>query len=125
MEEVAEGYIFLDEDGSAQHLVEIYITWNWIPDKNYLIKVNKDISIELLKWEIITTMETKNSKLFSGLKNLTVINLRKDNKQSLPDTGLIASVIKGNDHLLIDLSSDDIWLHVNVEVPDKESIIRL
>jgi hypothetical protein len=44
-----DGYIFLNEDGSAEHLLEIYVTWNWIPDTNYLVKVPKDISIELLK----------------------------------------------------------------------------
>jgi hypothetical protein len=105
--------------------MEIYVTWNYYEEKNYLVKIHKDTSVEYLKFDIINTMERHNKKLFSGLKNLTVQNLRKANKSLIPERGEVADIIKSNDHLYFDLNSDDIWLHVSIEVPSKDSIITL
>ena len=87
-----DGYIFLDEAGSVQHYIELYVTWNWIHDKNYLVKVKKNLNIEYLKFDIISTMELQYKRLFSGLKNLTVTNLTKNGKV-LPKVGVVSKVV--------------------------------
>ena len=34
-------------------------------------------------------------------------------------------MVKSNDHMFFDLKSDDIWMHVIIEIPDKDYVIKL
>ncbi|OMJ66186.1 hypothetical protein SteCoe_37059 [Stentor coeruleus] len=115
-----ENYIYLDKDGKAQKRIELSINWEPDPSTKVLVTCYSNDSLGYLRYLIGQVMEKYS--IFSGLISLQADELMNNNI-ILPETGLIGDYVKGGDHLICQLVSQDLWLDIKVQAENVAYII--
>ena len=109
-----EEYVYL-EAGQVQRKIEVTVTWNSAPHKKLLVTLQKSDTISYLESRVGECMEK--FELFEGLTDLRAVTLF-NGKQLLPRKGVLELVVKSGDHLWCDLASRDLWIDVQMDLPN-------